>query len=757
MKRVRRLLLLLILAATIATAYTGTFGFYEGNTTEILNITLMSGTSEFGSSLKYCFRQVAYLGGWNYYAGNNKLEIMSPPSPEVCANDYTNATHQQFYVCWNVSATNFTDATTVNGDAYMHGFYYTTSPGNYSVYGSGNVVYDGNFRYYYHLARKPDLDYQGGTAYCALLAPTRLYYNLPLYEDGLPFLDIAGGSSVDPITPHDVYDFLEEINRTEHIDRLDAFEGADIGAGYSFKFSFGGYSSYNNASVFNVPANVFLYQPMAAMKMNTLQEFTMGELNYNANEDQEYLPALGGIYSRMGLYPWYDTLYGPTGIYGSMVTAGITTEVSNLRLTDHGIQWASTTNQNLTQSLFQGAGRLNSLNIIDSIIISLVTPSMMQNRDYANAGFNAYEVNAYDLGRGQPIESTVYGVDLSKMSTRLTNYDSSTAYWFRWVASMSYNITRVNRYINTVLPDEWLFRYYLLTAGDAQLVSTEEFDLGLRVVNAETAAPIENATLTITDSQGNNALYGKSVTALSASSSNYVYAFDETYFAVEEPSQFEVGDYLKAGAEVMKVTGVNATGVNVTRGEFNTTPWGLIYLSGTTNNGSVAAYGTKVFRAWDYQLADANGDFELIRLVNRTMRFVPGENGASAATYYKECENNHLYAFCMNMSNFTRHAPFTITINASGYNNFTTYYTPTQENYFTIGLANTTECPDCPATVSMTGNAANGGVVVVKREVALPSAAPVQQGSGFGEGLLLGGAVVGFVVLLGLFARGKRD
>ena len=667
----------------------GNFTLNELYPVENVTMMLIAG-GNWGEGEDYCARVVTGGGGWNYYANSiNTLEILSPPSTEVCSNATTNATHKAFRICWDVTPTNFTGALSTDyGDAYMFGIYYTNSVGNYSVYApTGNVYYDTNFVHYRHLARKYYIEYMGGTQYCYnFSAFTRNYHRLPIWEGGIPFVDLAGGTVADPITPDDIHDWLvDDINRSEFVQQIDTFPGSEEGTMWLFDFFFGGLGSYENATVFQIPANTMVYQTYGGIKFNDEYDFYMGERAYSSTTKTNYLTDLGAVYTRGYLPGTYNTVYGDVGIYGSFI--GKLRPVSiGISLTDHGFQWKGDS-MNISQSLFQGAGRLNSnlLSLHNSILVS-ESPEIQNNNDWDDGyTFTPYEINNFDVRPGNSVENTFKNADLSKMIARMGNLDSTVAYWYLWVIRGYDNSTRMMHFINCKLPEPWFARLYKQGTLDMQGFINEEFELTLSVVDSATGNPIENATLTIQDASGTHAMGGKSATALWSAANYYLYPYDTAFFALCDPTAHSVGDYIKIGMEFMRVTGVNATGVNVTRGEFNTTPWGLQTISPGGNNSN--GIHMKTYLAWREQYSDSEGKFEEVRLVNRSMRLGVNESGFPQVIYKKECEDQTgLYKACQNYTNFTISAPFTITVNASGYNNFTAYYTPTAENSFTIGL-----------------------------------------------------------------------
>lgn len=775
----RRLLLLLILATTIfavgASAaynpgYTGSLTLIELDEPKIKNVTLISGGT-WDTGQDYCFKMTTGGPGYNYYTDSiNTYEMQSKPSDELCASDTTNATHRAFRICWTVVSTNFTTATGYGG-AYLHGLWFTNETGNYTMERDGrwftNAYAASPCNNNGHFCRAVDIEYVGGYTYCYNFS-TFGARGYPYYEYGVPFIDLDGGTTTDPITPDDLYWFLKEQGRDEFIDRFELFPNSTVGASYHFKFFFGGYAANSNDSVFQYPSGRITYHEHGVMKFNPEYQLRIGEEYYEDTTGKEYLREIGHGYLSYGSYPTYTGLRGNTTIhgsyYGDIGAFDYPAWVAVYPTRGHGTQW-NMDYVNITSSLVSAAGRFNfaEMRFEDNIFISN-EPEFGLNFDYDDhtLGFMPHEIdNSFINSAYTNVEVTVKDADLSKMLYRFDVGSSTAVYWWCWIirhdAGLFQNSTRTTHWINSPLPEPWRIRVYQYAGQgeDYQAYFNEEFETRLRVVDAVTGAPIENATLTVQDVNGSYCMGGKSVVYPSSVGDTYhLYPASATYFELyNNPTAFEVGDYLKGGMEFMRVTGVNATGINVTRGEFNTTPWGLQTVPDTGNE-TGGSYGNAFYEAWREQYSNSTGDFEEFRIVNRSLRLQSTDfvNGS-----WEQICPNWSDVGCANYGNYSDYAPFTITINASGYNNFTAYYTPTQENYFTIGLANTTECPDCPATVSMTGNAANGGVVVVKREVAQPAAAPVQQDSGFGEGLLLGGVLVGFVVLLGVFTRTRPN
>jgi len=718
---------------------TGSFTLHEYYPPENVTVNVIAGGG-FPTGQTYCFRMIGGGPGWNYYAQSlNVMELVSPPSAEACAGTATSPRNQALRVCWDVPTGNFTDWFNYGVDMMMFGAYFTNETGNYTMEIDGrwreNTIIAAPFDEHFHLARKDQLNpgYMGGTTYCHDFYDYIVAGHL-FMEEGVPFVDMKGGTLGKPIQPRDIEDFLSSSGRTEFVTSVNLFPNSTQKQSYYFPIFFGNWQDYKNYTVFRLPSNTFMYQVYGSMKFNDDSVYLSGEEYYDSTANEQYLENVGGAFVGYSNYPTYPTYYGNISIHGAYYADApqfnpeppwwLRTQPVN----GHNTQWTARYT-NMTQTIIEARGRFvhKIFRMVDNILL-VNGPELAVNNDYddESLGFYPYEITGAQ-GRVTTayttLENTVKNADLTKMLNPRNYYAAPFQYYWRWIVRRIndefQNSTRITQFINSPLVEPWRFALYTYAkpgfqGEDWQAFYNELYELRLRVVDSVTGNPIPNAVLTIQDVNGSNCMSGKSIAyPTSGTEFHHLYAFDADFIEVTDPAAFTAGDYFKAGMEYFYVTSTNASGVFVTRGHFNTTPWGIQTVT-SNGNGSDKIFGNAIYWAWANQTSNATGDFKEVRLLNRSMR-----------VQSTDFVNNSWEMLCPDTSdpgcspygNYSEYAPFLITIKASGYNNFTTYYTPTRENYFTIGLSNATECPDCPSTTYET----SGGVKLPIGWNAMPS------------------------------------
>lgn len=188
----------------------------------------------------------------------------------------------------------------------------------------------------------------------------------------------------------------------------------------------------------------------------------------------------------------------------------------------------------------------------------------------------------------------------------------------------------------------------------------EMYTFGLKVVD-EAGDPIEGATVTLKDKNGNTALFEDSF-VWSNGSINYIYnltSISDTSASCSTSSYTNVGDYLRVGGEIIKVTAKpSSTTYTVERNQTGT----FARVVTATTAGRVPA-----FRLNESGTTDANGElknnttYDYIVLYEQTGRI------SNVSTVYS------LY-------------PFTLTIAKDGYETYTAELTINTKTALTITL-----------------------------------------------------------------------
>jgi len=644
-----------LLVASLAGAV-GNFTLYEySQPANFTSIDLIAGGS-LTENQTYCFKYAVGGDGWNAYAcSTNTFYMWSQVSNETCVT--TNATHKTINMTWAKSAEPSYDASyivylnhSLGYDPIINNTYYS------------NTVFDSDLNRYmpgFMVESRMEDASQCNNSVCWQTwdGLNQSYQSQPYREHGVPFLDLSGGTTAAPITPWDIYDWLvNNQSREEFIEFMPTAPGLQEAGAYKFTFSFGDYGASSQTYSFNIPLNVVVMHDLGKYGGCVNGNFTMGSVDaYGTFQD-------GGVYLRTSYPAMYNQAQGAFKVSASIVSGGYVGATNGYGAAgSHGFQFGA------GEIAFNGAiyvsslGRMHYGATINNSL--MITGADWGNNDWVkNVVMDNAVFSKYTIGSGYTLQEVIY-----RNFRSYPEYTGSQTAWASAQYSNYGNYTHIYHFVNPYwnIPHSRI-RVYCSGTDHPTRVS-QEYELKLNVVDSETGLPIENATLTIQNVNGSYDSFSPPITSL-YDTVNATAGF----LRLIDSSDFAAGDYLKSGNEYMKVTGVNATSVQVTRGEFNTTPWSLRHYRN---------YHTMiVFKSWREQYSDANGDFELVRLQQKW--------------WQKDiCDTAYTYWWLDTEGNAS--SPFVITVNASGYNNFTTHYTPTQANEFTIGLVNATECPEC--------------------------------------------------------------
>ena len=640
-------LCLLFVAVSVSAAKSYTLYEYS-QPANFTSINLLAGGS-LTENRTYCFQYIVAGDGWKYYGcSTNTMYMFSPVSNSTCVT--TNSTHRIVNITWAKSADPSYSA--------LYGVYLNHSLGYEAINNNSyylNSVSNSTWRRYFGLNDEQKMETAGNcnSSLCWFVwdGVNQNHESVMYYEHGIPFLELSGGTAADPITPWDIYNWtVNNQSREEFVKFMPTLEGLQDAGVFKFKFSFGDYGGTSQTFQFNIPLNVVLMHETGKFVGCTNGNFTMGSYDSTRGVFKD-----GGVYLRTSQASIYNQASGAVNIYASMVSGGFvpsgnyTAGGANFRgYKSHGFQ-------------FSGVPRFNGALIVSRL------GRMLAGADARNSlMIFGGEWGNNDWTKGTAMDNVVFSKEIISTGYNLQeiilrNFRSYPAYTDAWQQAISSNYGNYSHILHLVNP-YWgvphsRVRVYCSGIDHPTRVS-QEFELSLSVVDSITGLPIENATLTIQDVNGSHASFGLPTTSL-YDTVNATAGF----LRLKDTSAINTGDYIKSGNEFMKVTGVNATSVQVTRGEFNTTPWSLR---------AERSYNTMiVFPAWREQYSNSTGEFELVRLQQKWWQ-KDICNGAYSL-WYIDTEGN-------------ASSPFTITVNASGYNNFTAYYTPTAENSFTIGL-----------------------------------------------------------------------
>ena len=636
-------LCLLFVAVSVSAAKS--YSLYEySQPANFTSINLLAGGS-LTENRTYCFQYAVGGDGWNAYGCSTNTHYMwSQVSNTTCVT--TNSTHKTFNFSWVKSPDPSYDASYI---IYAnHSFGYEPIINN-SYY--DNTIFDSVLDRYLQgfmvESRMEDAGYCN-TTHCWLDfdGANRAYNSQVYYEAGMPFIELSGGTEADPITPWDIYNWtVNNQSREEFVEFIPTHKGLQEAGAYQFKFSFGDYGGTSQIFQFNIPLNVVLMHETGKFVGCTYGNFTMGSYDSTRGVFKD-----GGTYLRTSYPSMYNQANGAFKIAASTISGGYTGASNGYSAAaSHNFQFGA------GEVSFNGATYVSSIGRLHGGA-TVRNSLMIFGGDWGNN----------DWTKGVVMDNAVFSKEIISTGYRfqeviLRNFRSYPAYTDAWQQAIYTNYGNYSHILHLVNP-YWgvphsRVRVYCSGIDHPTRVS-QEFELSLSVVDSITGLPIENATLTIQDVNGSHASFGLPITSL-YDTVNATAGF----LRLKDTSAINTGDYIKSGNEFMKVTGVNATSVQVTRGEFNTTPWSLR---------AERSYNTMiVFPAWREQYSNSTGEFELVRLQQKWWQ--RDECTGGYKFYYIDTEGN-------------ASSPFTITVNASGYNNFTAYYTPTAENSFTIGL-----------------------------------------------------------------------
>lgn len=199
--------------------------------------------------------------------------------------------------------------------------------------------------------------------------------------------------------------------------------------------------------------------------------------------------------------------------------------------------------------------------------------------------------------------------------------------------------------------EPWVFLGYLNSLDGCFVFATT---LKIKVIDKD-GNPIQGATVTCTDANGNSALF-----VATTAKNNESFSLTDTILTVTDGTQFSVGDYIRFqyGQEIMKVTAVNGNNLTVERAKL----------------GSKAARYNRtvdyVYKQVSSLTTDENGEVDcgyLYRYVLFPTEKINGLFWVNAALPDTHIANGYLTK--------TDHTPHTVTISKDGYQTKTIKYT----------------------------------------------------------------------------------
>lgn len=579
------------------------------------------------------------------------------------------------------------------------------------------------------------------------------------YPMGIPFINITGGTVANPITPQDIYDWLQYVNNTQEFvtcsPKTGYFEyNGSVECGY-FKFfaSLGEMGSVSYKTVFNIPNQIIVDQEWGKLTFNDGGNWTMG--TYTAATDGV---TSGGVYRRTSCYPAYNQVFS-YDLVGSWVGGGYTILEANNSNYGVGLTGGhynqitrSTANPlgRLVSTIYYGAGRIYptvSKYTIWKYSTAIVPGGGWEfsggKYGFSSQGFDSmriHQINGYSISGTYP-ESLYYNL----ITSGATFYNFNVWSLYR----NSYGNTTVTRCINCriISPNTWvMYSDYKFNSSIQTVVGTMEYTLALKIVD-QNNQPIPSAQVRIYNSTGKPVGFYKHAPdyyAATGSSANWSQSGSIVYFG--NTTGVSVGDIYYAGNEYFNVTSViNYSAVQAVRGYGDSR---INPISGYSAADPSYSLSLNFYRANSTWVTNTTGDLPVLSLIpNASMRL-----GYVAGPAYSLMDFN------------IAQGPFRIEVNASGYQNATYYYLPAAPGAFSLTLMNATACDgECNATVvyinTDSGSGTSDSYPAVKR-VKQPVAAAVNTNAGdFPAGLAAGMAIVALLVVSGYFAykRVKKE
>jgi hypothetical protein len=661
---------------------------YELPTPKAPTLTLLAGGSiPVGRTL--CIKVAAGGAGMGFYAEALSLTMLSRPSPE--SNCVTTTAGMQ-----TVNITFEDCGTTCAG--YL--FYLNTTAGGYSprptawnvtavnrVNPLGNNICGVRDELAFPKANSTTL-YWGSFASINPAVVGGAYAGwVEYYPSGIPFLNISGGTVANPITPQELYNWLQYLNSTQDfvdcapISGIRYYGGSEQCGTFRFRASMGTMGTAVANGVFNIPNGVMVDQEWGKQTFNSGFNFTIGVYNPTTTG-----ASAGGIYRRTACYPAYNQLMS-FDFNGAWYGGGYTSLSVN---TSYGVGLTSGPMPQITQPASAPLWRLTSS------VMYLTTGTRMY--PYTGSG-TQWRYSSIIIESGGEFSGYKTGITSTVDSLRVSH---TTGYWGSFnqiVENIYYNTisssdsagplngwlvgslprttlgnTTIARCINCREPNNGAVIGYggwtIFNATEVKIVFNKENSLNLKVVD-QNNAPITGATVRIYNRTGYQVgQYAAAPFAfLGQTSTNWTQRGTTLY--LNSTNQLTVGDILYIGDEYLNVTAIiNYSAATVTRGMFQSV---INPLAGSSTADATYIYSLNVYRGNGTWTTNTTGDLPLLNLVPNATRRVTN----IAAGYF---------LFDWNLAQ----APFRIEVNASGYINATYYYLPTAAGTFSLTLMNAT-------------------------------------------------------------------
>ena len=162
--------------------------------------------------------------------------------------------------------------------------------------------------------------------YCILDDNANGNSQTPLMANGMPTVYYNGGTSGDPITPQDVYDWLVAQGKTYCIDMIPVYPtgdwrnsaGNDIGAMFRWRFNL--MQSPNTTTYFRIDGNVMVYHMWGKFYAETNSTVQFGQYATVGSGGYTYS---GGVYVTNSFAAWSRGMLGDSNIYASYVQGPI--------------------------------------------------------------------------------------------------------------------------------------------------------------------------------------------------------------------------------------------------------------------------------------------------------------------------------------------------------------------------------------------------------------------------------------------------
>ena len=357
--------------------------------------------------------------------------------------------------------------------------------------------------------------------YCVLdtYADSGLKY-LPFFHEGLPTIHITGGTDADPITPQNIYDWLVAQGKTYCIDIVPVFgqatgdwvnsAGNEIGQYFQWRFNL---MELTNTEVhLAITNNVVVYHLAGKLYLTGNGNFRMGKIKTTAgmNKQRTYD---GGVYIANKSYAYYSGFTSTANfyIYDSYFSGKVDPYTNNSWCNRDGyFQCTQSGDAKIYDSIYRSTGRFSALYDIVSSRMQIPNCEISSLNPDATISYGVFDTY---LRHYYPYADNVYPDVIF-----VQNYSYSVYMYANYVGTHK---TIFQHFISPTWErdDPQIYRRVHTNSEPADVFVMESFTFDLTVLDDDNN-PIDGATVTLKDAQGNSQLLTKTTTYTAGSQYN---------------------------------------------------------------------------------------------------------------------------------------------------------------------------------------------------------------------------------------------